>query len=105
MAASGYLHEEDIAKLLGRQRERLLQMRETLQQVQGSTSHSDLNELDLCKSQLDAVEIDAELSLIGVPLDSVGTLRSAFGALAEAMQPEAALDMIETILRRLSDKL
>lgn len=102
LAASGYLNREDIAKLLERQRERLLQITETLQQVQGPTSHSDLNELDLCKSQLDAVELDAEPSLTGVPLDSVDTLRSAFGALAEAMPPDIALDMIETILRRLS---
>lgn len=103
LAASGYLHLEDAAELLERQRERLSQIRQTLQQVQGATLHSDLDELDLCESQLDAVEIDAEQSLNGVPSDSLGTLRSAFGTLAEAMSPDTALDMIETILRRLSD--
>ena len=102
LAASGYLHAEDAAELLGRQRERLLQIRQTIQQIQGATSHSSPDELDLCESQLDAVKLDAEPSLIGVPPDSVRTLRSAFGALAEAMPPDSALDVIETVLRRLS---
>lgn len=105
LAASGYLGAEDAAKLLGRQRERLIQIRQSRQQVQASTSHSDLDELDLCESQLDAVELDAAPSLIGVSPDSVHTLRSAFGALAEAMPPDTALDMIEAILRRLSGEL
>ena len=104
LAASGYLRAEDAAELLGRQRERLPQIKQTLQQVQGATSHTNLEEIDLCESQLDAVELDAAPSLIGVPPDSVHTLRSAFGALAEAMPPDTALDMIETILRRLSRK-
>ena len=105
LATSGYLRAEDAAELLGRQRERLSEIRQTLQQVQGSTSHSDLDELDLCEGQLVAVELDAQPSLIGVPPDTVRTLRSAFGALAEAMPPDTALDMIETILRRLSGEL
>ena len=105
LAASGYLRAEDAAELLERQRERLIQIRQTRQQVQGSTSHSDLDELDLCESQLDAVELNAARSLNGVSPDSVPTLRSAFGALAEAMPPDTAMDMIETILRRLSGEL
>ena len=105
LAASGYLRAEDAAQLLARQRELLPQIRQTLQQVQGATSHSGLDELDLCESQLGAIELDTEPSLIGVPPDSVGTLLSAFGALAEAMPPDTALEMIETILRRLSGEL
>ena len=104
LAASGYLREEDATKLLVSQRERLLQIRQTLQQVQGAILGSDLDELDQCESQLDAFEFDATPTLIGVPLDSVHTLRSAFGALAEAMPPDTALDMIESILCRLSSE-
>ncbi len=105
LAASGYLRAEDAAELLVRQRERLPQIRQTLQQVQGATSHLELDEIDVCKSQLDAVDLDAKLALKGVPPDAVGTLRSAFGALAESMPPDTALNMIESILSRLSGEL
>ena len=105
LAASGYLHADDAAALLERQRERLSQIRQILQQIQGANSHSDLDELDLCESRLDAVELDDEPPLIGVPPHSARTLRSAFGALAEAMPPEGALNMIKIILHRLSGEL
>ena len=103
LATSGYLRAEDAAELLGRQRERLLHVKQTLQQAEGVTSHTGLlDELDLCERQLDAVEHDATPALTGAPPDSVHALRSAFGALAEAMPPDTALELIETILRRLS---
>lgn len=105
LAASGYLREEDAANLLARHRERLLQIRQTLQQVQGATLSFDLDELEHCESQLNAVKVDAEFSLTGVSPDSIQTLRSAFGVVAEAMPPDNALDMIETILGRLSREL
>ena len=105
LAASGYLHAEDAAELLGRQRDRLSQIRHTLQQIQGATSNPDLDELDLYESQLNAVELHAEPSLIGIPPDSVCTLLSAFGAIAKTVPPDTALDMIETILHRLSSEL
>ena len=102
LAGAGYLCPEDAAALIGRQRERVTQIRHTLQQFQGANSHPDLHDLDLCESRLDSVELDAQLPLIDVPPNSACTLRSAFGALAESMPPDTALDMIETILRRLS---
>lgn len=105
LAASGYLCAEDIAELLERHRKHLSQIRETLQQAQVSTLRSDLDELDLCESQLDAVEPDGETSSPGVPTHSTRTLQSAFGVLARVMPPDTALNTIETILRRLSSEL
>ncbi len=102
LATSGYLRAEDASQLLRLQRERLLQVRETLQHVQGVTSHSSLDDLDLCQAQLDAVKFDAEPSLIGIPPDSVGNLLSAFGVLSQSLPPDTAVDLIETIMRRLS---
>lgn len=102
LAASGYLHAEDAAELLGRQRERLLQIRQTLQQVQGATSHLELDKLDVCDSQLDKVNPGVKPLLKDMRPDTVGTLRSAFAAIAESMPPDTALNMIESILRRLS---
>lgn len=104
LVASGYLHAEDAAGLLERQRERLSDIRQTLQQIRGATSHSYLDELDLCESELDAVELDGESSPIDVSPHSAHALRLAFGALAEAMPPDAALNMIKAILRRLSSE-
>lgn len=104
LASSGYLDSEDVAKLLERQRERLSEIRQTLQQIQGAAAQLDLDKLDFYERQLDAVEFDIESSLIGVSPGAAEALRSAFGALADTMPPDAALDVIETILRRLSDR-
>ena len=65
---------------------------------------SDLDELDLCESQLDAIKPDGGSSPFGVPPHSAYTLQSAFGVLAEVMPPDTALNTIETILRRLSSE-
>ncbi len=102
---AGYLRAEDAAGLLERERERLSQIRQTIQQIQSATSHSDLDELDLCERQLDAVDLNGEPPLTGVPSHSAHTLLAAFGALADSMPPDAALNMIETILRRLSGEV
>ena len=101
LATSGYLRAEDASQLLRRQRERLLQVRETLQHVQGVTSRSSLDDLDLCQAQLNAVKFDTEPSLMGIPPDSVGSLLSAFGVLSQSLPPDTATDLIETIIRRL----
>lgn len=103
LADSGYLFPEDAVELLGRQRERLAQIRQTFERVQSDSEHPDLLELDLCESRVDAIEVEAQPAFSGVPPDSVSVLRSAFGAIAEAMQPDSALDAIETILSRFSD--
>lgn len=105
LVTSGYLSSEDAAALRARQRDLLGQIRRTLQQLQRVTSHSELDALDLCERQLDTVDLEADTFLVGVPSSSVCALRSAFGTIAEAMPPDTALDMIETILLRLSGEL
>ena len=104
LAATGYLRAEDAARLLERQRDRITHIRQTLHQIQGPTLHADIDELDLRESQLNSVVLAPKPSLIGVPPYSTRTLRSAFGALAETMPPDTALDVIETMLRRISDE-
>ena len=104
LLSSGYLHKEDAAALLKRQRELLDQIKQILQHLKGGVSHSDLDDLDFCEGQLGASEFNPT-PLIGVPPSSTSALRSVFGTLTEAMPADTALDMIEAILRRLSSEL
>ena len=102
LATSGYLLAEDAAALLARERKRVPQIKQTLDQVQGAASNSELEELDFSNGQLSDTPADALLS--DVSPDFIPTLQSAFGAVVQALPPDSALDLIETILRRLSDK-
>lgn len=107
LATSGYLLAEDAAALLARERERIDQIRRTLDQVQGAASHSDREALALCEGQLGSAKPNSKPSLNGlngVSTDSVAMLQSAFGAVAKTMPPDAAFDVIESILRELSEK-
>lgn len=104
LAAAGYLHEQDASELLARQQERLSQIKQTLDHVDGPRSHSDRQEIELCERQLDTVQATHATLQIGVPAHSIHTLRSAFGAIAKTMPPDTALDMIEAILRHVSDE-
>lgn len=100
LAASGYLSPEDAAGLLERQRKRLTQIKQTIQQVQGETSDFGRDEFSISEGQLDAVELKADSSLAGVLPESVHTLQTVFGVIAETMPPDMAMDMIQAVLRR-----
>lgn len=103
LATSGYLRPDDATALLARQREQLPQIKQALEKLRGARLDSDLLDIDLCAEQLDHVRLSPQSTLTGVPEQAVPTLRSAFGALARAVPPETALEMIETILRDLSN--
>ena len=104
LATSGYLLAEDAAALLARERKRVPQIKQTLDQVQGAASNSELEELDFSNGQLCDTEFPADALLSDVSPDFIPTLQSAFGAVVQALPPDSALDLIETILCRLSDK-
>ena len=103
LAASGYLRAEDATALVARERKRIPEIKQTLAQLEATASNSDQEELALYESQLDTIKIDPDPALDGVPPGSVATVQTAFGAIAKAMPPDSALDMIETILGRLSE--
>ena len=104
LATSGYLLKEDAAVLLARARERIPHIKQTLDLLQNADSDISLDETAFCESQLDIVELNPRLALNGVPPDAVSTLQSAFGAVVKAIPPDSALNMIESVLRRLSEK-
>ena len=102
LAVSGYLCSEDATALVERERKRIPAIKQTLAQLEAATSNSDQEELAHFENQLEAIEVNREPALNGVPPNSVATVQAAFGAIAEAMPSDSAFDMIETILRRLS---
>ena len=101
-AVSGYLRPEDAIALVERERQRIPEIKQILTTLGAVTSTSDLKELAHFEDELDDIAINPESALNGVPPDSVATVQAAFGAIAEAMPPDSAYDMVETILRRLS---
>ena len=103
LAASGYLRAEDANALVARERMRVPEIKRTLAKVEAVVSNSDQEKLTLYENQLAAIKTNPRPVLHGVPPGSVETVQSAFGAIAEAMPPNSALGMIETILGRLSD--
>lgn len=101
-AVSGYLSPDDANSLIERERQRIPEIKQILTTLGSTSSMSDQKELAQFETQLEDVEVNPESALNGVPPDSVATLQAAFGAIAEAMPPDSAYDMVETILRRLS---
>ena len=104
LATSGYLLAEDVSALLARERQRFAHIKETLSQIQSAALHSVHEDLTVCEAQLGTVTPSPTPKLEGVSPDSVATLQSAFGAVSKALPPDAALDMIESIIRRISEK-
>lgn len=102
LAVSGYLSVEDAIALVERERKRIPEIRQILATLGNATSSSDQKELAHFENQLDNIEVNPGSTINGVPTNSVSTVQAAFGAIAEAMPPDSAYDMVETILRRLS---
>lgn len=101
-AVSGYLSPDDANALVERERQRIPEIRQILTTLGVPTSMSDQKDLAHLETQLKDIEVNPEPALNGVQPDSVATVQAAFGAIAEALPPDSAYDMVETILRRLS---
>ena len=102
LAASGYLCTEDAVALVERERKCIPDLKEVLTSLGTATSNSDELELVTFEKQLDNIDVNPEGALNGVPPNSVSSVQAAFGAIVEAMPPDSAYDLVETILRRLS---
>ena len=103
LATSGYLPAEDGAALLARTRETIPQIQRALDELPIAPSHFVKEDLSFDDGQPEPAEPIASLALERVPPDSVRMLQSAFAVIAEKMPPDSAFEMIETIVRRLSD--
>ena len=105
LALSGYLVSEDANALVERERERIPGIKQTLSTLEAVASNSDQEELTHLDIELARLDVPTVPALTRVPPNSLATVQAAFGAIAEAMPPDSALGMIETILGRLPQSL
>lgn len=104
LATSGYLLAEDAAALLTRIHERTSQIKQTLDELEVTPSQLGYENFSFCVDQFKPKQHNRSPALKGVPSEVVVTLQSAFGAVADAMPSDSALDVIESIVRRLSKR-
>ncbi len=104
LAVSGYLRAADASALVERERKRIPEIKQTLAKLRAITSNSDQRDLAYIDQRLDAIDVNRKPALNGVPPNSIDTVQAVFGAITETVPPDSAIDMIETILRRLSDQ-
>ena len=99
LAESGYLLSEDVAILLERSREQLSRVEDTLTELQISRpSASSQDGFDLSGEP----PVPHPQRFDGLSPELARALQSAFGALAVTLPPESALELIQSILSRLS---
>lgn len=102
LVRSGYLHEADAVELVARERRRLPDIRKTLTQIEATGTQNPLDELAFCEHQFDEFEANPDLIPVTIPPSARPALEAAFGAIVRAIPPDAALNLIETILQNLT---
>ncbi|MCY3614854.1 MAG: ATP-binding protein [Bacteroidetes bacterium] len=104
LATSGYLLPEDVKALIERERKRIPEIKQILDVLSATTPNSAEEELTLLENQLDLIKINSDPKIDDISLNSGIVLQPAFAAIAEILPPDSALEIIETIYRRLSDQ-
>ena len=103
LARSGYLRHADTAALVERERIRIPAIRESMALIQAT----ELNDSDqasiLCDSAFDTLDLNPNPALETVAPASLGAVQSAFGTIAHSLPPDRAIELIESILRNLSE--
>ena len=103
LARSDYLRPADSLALVERERGRIPKIRQILEQVRGDRAKTALEILLHCESELDAFRPNSPSANSAVPSGSRDTLQSAFGAIVHSLPPDSALELIEAIMKQLSD--
>lgn len=101
LATSGYLAHQDAVEMIERERKRILEIKNVLNGLKATTEAHQEQIADY-ETKLGSVETKPTLQLNGVPSRSRRTVQDAFGAIAETVHPDSALQIIEAILHRLS---
>ena len=60
------------------------------------------DDLALCESQFEALEVEVGGTMDALPISTRDTVQAVFGAIADSLPPNVALELIENILGRLS---
>ena len=101
LALSGYLRPPDVAALVARERQRIPGIRQTLAQVEATGQNADRHDLALCETQFESLEVNADATMDALSPGTRDTVQTAFGAIADCLPPNVALELIEAILARL----
>ena len=100
---SGYLCSADAIALIERERFRLPAIRQTIALLNGN-EHDDYHEvLALCGAAFDAQDFNPEPAKEIATLNSLSSVQNAFGTISRSIPPDGALDLIESIIKNLSD--
>ena len=102
LAKSGCLLAEDAAALLARVSERVPRIQETLDGLEITPAQLGFDDFSFFVDEDGSTEPGSSLGLDDVPSEAAATLRAAFGAVVDEMPPDAALDVIKSMIRRLS---
>ena len=103
LARSGYLRPADAAALVERERIRIPGIRESMALVQATELNDSEEASILCDSAFDTLDLNPNPALEALAPASRGAVQSAFGTIANSLPPDRALELIESILRNLSE--
>ncbi len=103
LARSGYLCPAAAAALVERERIQIPVIREVMKLVQAERLKASHQTSILCDSALDTLDVNPNPALETVAPASLGAVQNAFGTIASSLPPDRALDLIESILRNLSE--
>lgn len=103
LARSGYLRPADAAALVERERIRIPAIREAMALVQPTEPDASHQTSILCDRAFDTLDVNPNPALETVASASLGAVQNAFGTIAHSLPPDRALELIESILRNLSE--
>lgn len=101
LALSGYLRPADATSLVERERERIPDIRDTIDQLQ-SIGTDNLHDLTVCATPLDLRHVTPHPALAAIPTHTRSSIQSTFATIAQTLPPGSAFELIETILDQLT---
>ena len=103
LARSGYLRPADCVALIERERDRIPAIRQILAQVRGGRPETTLETVFHYESEFRALKTGSAPAFNTVPSGSRAAVQSAFGTIVHSLPPDSALELIEAILKQLSE--
>ena len=103
LARSGYLLPADAAALVERERVRIPEIRQTLALAPTTEHVPSYQTIVLCDSAFDSLDINPNAELRSVTPASLAAVQNAFATIAHSLPPDQALELIESIVKNMSN--
>ena len=103
LVCSGLLDERDTVALVARERTRISDIRKTLSQLDALSTRTLMDELAHCEEKIGEGKSNRKTTFFSVSPRTRSTLQAAFGAIVQAVPPENALRLIESILQNVDE--